>query len=1162
MAQPTIPRFLKCLGESQLLTAAQFQLLRKQLEGNPLTAEGLAQVLVRQNHLTEWQANQLLKGQTGFVLNQYRLLNPIGRGGMGHVFRGLDVSTNSVVAVKVMARRLATNETLVSRFRREIRASSELDCPNIVRTLDAGRVGRVDFMVMEFVNGDQVDRIASRLGRLPIGLACEITKQIATGLQHAHEHQMVHRDIKPSNMMVHWDDSGRGIAKLMDMGLVLVMNDEQENSVTRTGQVMGTPDYMSPEQGWDTTQVDIRSDIYSLGCTLFRLLTGTIPFTGSNPVQVLSQRLQRDAPSVRTVCEDIPDEVANIVSKMTLRDPEARYQTPEEVVAALKSFSKPLRKKSFQTAARRATNDPKADFSEPRGEEVDESDGTYQRFLSEVDKGSVVDLMLTTDVAADMQAPTVPVLDINLEVDTPPVHKRSRPRAQRGQRSGFIVLGIAAVLLLLIAAATLFSNGEGEDATSNDSDGTDAPSAVLVPTGTLAEPNSTSVTTGDTWTYEANPETSDISGTVELEVGDTAPVGVTLDDAASRVSWNVPVNQSVGEYTIPLKLVHVMNDERQVLDERDFKVQVTYGMARIRLPEAPPQELDAGIPFEKSLAVDSDVSRHFDLRYGLSGNVPNGLKIDRQSGILSWTPTRADVGRYIVNVGVSLPGGSERIDGLRLILLVLPTSVDHVLPPLEKQTVEAGRTLEFRFPQMDLSGLSRIGSRRRIEFASPPPDGMVISPDRSSLVWKVPKDASGVVRVSFRASMDMGAARRRRELAGTSALDIEIRPPASPPPASTLPAADEIARALEELRDTYKSRLAAARSLPQKTSLAWQLMDLTYEADAGAADAALLELIESDLGAKARAIDVLLEVAAVRAARYGTDELAAAAEIIPLYRRTSLDSAREDLVAEHALRLAIAAVETENYQLTDDLMKLVDSLFRGSSNQGAAGQLAEDVAAAGKFAAELAEQSGTATDDIKSRELSRLLTRWQFQPVFRDGSNLSHFGVTAAGTGSVNGRDLWKFEKGSIRLEAPMRQASVGFLDQTNRDRFVVRLDMMPGTTSAQVIIGASGTGDQDFKALGIVLDSTGPGRIISIRSRSTVADPSVAARLYTDQTNRIEVVVDGQNVAVRINGITTTGTQIPELEEGRIGIAANLGSPEPKVLLRNVRILELPDMR
>ncbi len=246
MAEPSILEFVETLAKSQLLSDAQLATLRKQLVNNPITADGLARVLVSQKHLTRWQSRQLLKGQTGFVLQQYRLLNPIGRGGMGHVFRARAAHLDQDVAVKVMAKKLTGNETLVSRFRREIRATSKLDSKHIVRTLDAGRVGAVDFMVMEYVNGDQVDRIANRMGRVPERIACEIVRQTALGLQHAHERQMVHRDIKPANMMVHWEDSDTGVAKLMDMGLVLLMSDDaDENTVTRAGQVMGTPDYVA-----------------------------------------------------------------------------------------------------------------------------------------------------------------------------------------------------------------------------------------------------------------------------------------------------------------------------------------------------------------------------------------------------------------------------------------------------------------------------------------------------------------------------------------------------------------------------------------------------------------------------------------------------------------------------------------------------------------------------------------------------------------------------------------------------------------------------------------------------------------------------------------------------------------------------------------------------
>ncbi|MEZ6129972.1 MAG: serine/threonine-protein kinase [Planctomycetaceae bacterium] len=472
MAESDISQFVRTLAASRLLTDAQLATLRKQLVGNPLTAEGLAQILVRQGHLTDWQAAQLLKGQSGFVLQQYRLLYPIGRGGMGQVFCARNTlatdQDDSRVAVKVMAKKLTGNETLVSRFRREIRASSRLNSPHIVRTLDAGRVGKVDFMVMEYVNGEQVDRIANRCERLPVGIACDMIRQVALGLQHAHEHQMVHRDIKPGNMMVHWDNAGTGIVKLMDMGLVLVLSDSgsSDNAVTRAGQVMGTPEYMSPEQGWDTANVDIRSDIYSLGCTLFRLLTGKLPFTGTNPLQVLGQRLQRDAPSVKTICDDIPDAVAAVVCRMTLRDPDARYQTPADVAAALHAVSQPLTRQALQTCIAATGGTPERSASHvDGGNQREDSDGTYHQFLKEVQEHSDVELMLATDPSDSASVSTIPSFELK-----PPASGNARKATRSGTRTatrtrrqvGLTAFGVAGIVGV-IGAGWMFSGPQNGD---------------------------------------------------------------------------------------------------------------------------------------------------------------------------------------------------------------------------------------------------------------------------------------------------------------------------------------------------------------------------------------------------------------------------------------------------------------------------------------------------------------------------------------------------------------------------------------------------------------------------------------------------------------------------------------------------------------------------
>ncbi|MCA9066780.1 MAG: serine/threonine protein kinase, partial [Planctomycetaceae bacterium] len=462
----SVTEFLALLKKSRLLSETQFARIHTGVQNakRPGNCEKLAETLVQQNVLTQWQSEQLLKGQSGFVLNQYRLLNPVGRGGMGHVFRGLNAETGQIVAIKVMARKLADNQTLVNRFRREIRASSLLNSPHLVRTFDAGRVGKADFMVMEFVHGDLLDRIASRLPVLPEGIAAEIVRQAANGLQHAHEKHMVHRDLKPANVMIHWDDEGIGTVKVMDMGLVRIMSEESEETktVTRAGQVMGTPDYMSPEQAWDTAKVDIRGDIYSLGCLLFRLLTGQVPFAGDNPLQVLMARCSRDAPAVRSLNPAISLALEAVVQRMTLRDPDARYQSPQDVAEALAPHCQPLTQVSLREASL-ASIGAESFASEEKFELKNEpADLEYNRFLREMQSGAEVDLLFSGssgDVAfspADQTRPEESTAPALRNVEPRAARVRKRPPVRRGHRLAiWLVSGTAALLigvLMLLAA--------------------------------------------------------------------------------------------------------------------------------------------------------------------------------------------------------------------------------------------------------------------------------------------------------------------------------------------------------------------------------------------------------------------------------------------------------------------------------------------------------------------------------------------------------------------------------------------------------------------------------------------------------------------------------------------------------------------------------------
>lgn len=334
--------FLTNLVRSGLLTQQQLADLRADVEAAAarLSASDLAGRLVEKQWLTRWQAGRLLAGQTAFFLGKYKLLSELGRGGMGAVYKAEQCPLGRTVAVKVMARKLVSDEMAVARFHREIQAAAALTHPNVVTSLNADRVEDTHFLVMEYFDGESLDAILKQHERLPEPLACEYIRQAALGLQHAFEQGMAHRDIKPGNLLVTHTGDGQAAVKILDMGLARFTSESRdERELTTTGQVMGTPDYIAPEQARSTKTADIRSDIFSLGCTLFRALTGQMPFGGETVMEKLSARLLDEPIRLRSLLPEASAGLEALVSKMLARDPAARQQTPQEVAQALLPFA-------------------------------------------------------------------------------------------------------------------------------------------------------------------------------------------------------------------------------------------------------------------------------------------------------------------------------------------------------------------------------------------------------------------------------------------------------------------------------------------------------------------------------------------------------------------------------------------------------------------------------------------------------------------------------------------------------------------------------------------------------------------------------------------------------------------------------------------------------
>lgn len=279
------------------------------------------------------------------ALGQYQLLEKLGQGGMGRVYKAYHPHLGQVFAIKVLPPEVLRSDKAVRRFRREMRALGRMSHPHIVRATDAGEVDGVQYLVMEYVEGRDFAQIVKQRGAVPYGLAAELIRQAALGLQHAHENGLVHRDIKPSNFLL----SRTGIVKLLDLGLAWIRGDEEQAvHLTATHQLVGTPDFIAPEfvRGQmhkdGKRHIDIRGDIYSLGCTLYALLTGLPPYADHEHSSIyakLKAHVEEPPPPLEVKCPEIPPEMCAVVQRMLAKDPAQRYATPAEVAEALAPFS-------------------------------------------------------------------------------------------------------------------------------------------------------------------------------------------------------------------------------------------------------------------------------------------------------------------------------------------------------------------------------------------------------------------------------------------------------------------------------------------------------------------------------------------------------------------------------------------------------------------------------------------------------------------------------------------------------------------------------------------------------------------------------------------------------------------------------------------------------
>jgi serine/threonine-protein kinase len=306
----------------------------------PRDPRALASELVERGLLTGYQADQLLAGNgPSLLLGQYRILDVLGCGGMGRVYKAEHLLMKRAVALKVVGPAEADpcESGRESAFLREVEAAGRLSHPNIVAAYDAGEADGVRFLVMEHVDGIDLERLVRALGPLPPRRACDAARQAALALQYAWERGVLHRDVKPANLLAEPPEGpcAPGRVKVLDLGLALSTRGDAAGAA---GGLSGTPDYIAPEVAHDADSRDVRSDLYSLGCTLYFLLTGRVPFPGGTWTEKLL-RHQYDAPvPLRALAPDVPPAVAAVVERLMAKVPAERYDTPADAALALEEW--------------------------------------------------------------------------------------------------------------------------------------------------------------------------------------------------------------------------------------------------------------------------------------------------------------------------------------------------------------------------------------------------------------------------------------------------------------------------------------------------------------------------------------------------------------------------------------------------------------------------------------------------------------------------------------------------------------------------------------------------------------------------------------------------------------------------------------------------------
>lgn len=341
MSVPTsVEELLQLIRKSGMIDESKLSnyVQRREFTRNvPPDVRDFAEEMVRDGVMTYFQSEQFLLGKwRGFTIGKYKLLERVGVGGMGQVFLCEHMFMKKRVAIKVLPPAKAEQPAALGRFYREARAAGSLEHNNIVRTHDIDQDGNLHFIVMDYVDGPNLLDVVKKFGQMDLGRAISYMRQVAQALDYAFRNKIIHRDIKPGNVLI----DRKGVARILDLGLARFLNDHTDQLTLKYDDkiVLGTADYVAPEQVANSHSVDIRADIYALGATLYFLLAGHPPFPTGTVSQKLLWHRTKEPTAIRSIRPEVPDGLAAIIAKMMSKDPRGRYQTPAQAVADLDAW--------------------------------------------------------------------------------------------------------------------------------------------------------------------------------------------------------------------------------------------------------------------------------------------------------------------------------------------------------------------------------------------------------------------------------------------------------------------------------------------------------------------------------------------------------------------------------------------------------------------------------------------------------------------------------------------------------------------------------------------------------------------------------------------------------------------------------------------------------